>query len=66
MLSAARNASKALLENSRKFSSLTLKSGYNPVLANARAQKYDVGYKSFKKATTPQSEINSKGLYFIF
>ena len=46
MLSAARTASKTLLENSRQFSSLTLKSGYNPMLANALAQKYDVRYKS--------------------
>merc|ERR1719249_269023 len=45
MLSAARTASKTLLENSRQFS-LTLKSGYNPMLANALAQKYDVRYKS--------------------
>ena len=46
MLSAARVASKSLLENSRQFSSLTLKTGYHPVLANALAQKYDVRYKS--------------------
>ena len=46
MLSAARTASKTLVENSRQFSSLTLKSGYNPMLANALAQKYDVRYKS--------------------
>jgi len=46
MLSAARIASKTLVENSRQFSSLTLKSGYNPMLANALAQKYDVRYKS--------------------
>merc|ERR1712073_77528 len=46
MLSAARVASKTLLENSRQFSSLTLKSGYNPMLANTLAQKYDVRYKS--------------------
>jgi len=46
MLSAARIASKTLLENSRQFSSLTLKSGYNPMLATALAQKYDVRLKS--------------------
>ena len=46
MLSAARIASKSLLENSRQFSSLTLKSGYNPMLATALAQKYDVRLKS--------------------
>ena len=46
MLSAARIASKFLLENSRQFSSLTLKSGYNPMLATALAQKYDVRLKS--------------------
>lgn len=46
MLSAARTASRSLLENSRQFSSLTLKSGYNPMLANTLAQKYDVRYKS--------------------
>jgi len=46
MLSAARIASKSLLENSRQFSSLTLKSGYNPMLASALAQKYDVRFKS--------------------
>ena len=46
MLSAARVASRSLLETSRQFSSLSLKSGYNPVLANTLAQKYDVRYKS--------------------
>ena len=46
MLSVARVASKTLLENSRQFSSLTLKSGYNPMLATALAQKYDVRLKS--------------------
>ena len=46
MLSVARTATKSILENSRQFSSLTLKSGYNPVLANTLAQKYDVRYKS--------------------
>ena len=46
MLSVARTVSKSILETSRQFSSLTLKSGYNPVLANTLAQKYDVRYKS--------------------
>ena len=52
MLSIARTASRSLVENSRQFSSLTLKSGYNPMLANALAQKYDVRYKSDGKIPT--------------
>jgi len=46
MLSAARSASRALLENSRQFSSLTLKSYASPLQATAVAQKFDVRYKS--------------------
>lgn len=46
MLSAARNASRVLLENSRQFSSLTLKSHASPLQATAVAQKFDVRYKS--------------------
>jgi len=46
MLSAARSASRALIENSRQFSSLTLKSYASPLQATAVAQKYDVRYKS--------------------
>eukprot|EP00092_Neocalanus_flemingeri_P010640 GFUD01011462.1.p1 GENE.GFUD01011462.1~~GFUD01011462.1.p1 ORF type:complete len:694 (-),score=246.33 GFUD01011462.1:315-2339(-) len=46
MLSAARTASRALLENSRQFSSLTLKSHASPLQATAVAQKFDVRYKS--------------------
>jgi len=46
MLSAARSASRVLIENSRQFSSLTLKSHASPLQATAVAQKYDVRYKS--------------------
>jgi len=46
MLSAARSASRALIENSRQFSSLTLKSYASPLQATAVAQKFDVRYKS--------------------
>jgi len=46
MLSAARSASRVLIENSRQFSSLTLKSHVSPLQATAVAQKYDVRYKS--------------------
>jgi len=46
MLSAARSASRVLLENSRQFSSLTLKSHASPLQATAVAQKFDVRYKS--------------------
>jgi len=46
MLSAARSASRVLIENSRQFSSLTLKNHASPLQATAVAQKYDVRYKS--------------------
>jgi len=46
MLSAARSASRVLVENSRQFSSLTLKSHASPLQATAVAQKFDVRYKS--------------------
>jgi len=46
MLSAARSASRVLIENSRQFSSLTLKSHASPLQATAVAQKFDVRYKS--------------------
>jgi len=46
MLSAARSASRVLVENSRQFSSLTLKSHSSPLQATAVAQKFDVRYKS--------------------
>ena len=46
MLSVARSASRVLIENSRQFSSLTLKSHVSPLQATAVAQKFDVRYKS--------------------
>jgi len=46
MLSVARSASRVLIENSRQFSSLTLKSHASPLQATAVAQKFDVRYKS--------------------
>jgi len=46
MLSAARTASRTLLENSRQFSSLTLRGPASHLQATAVAQKFDVRYKS--------------------
>jgi len=46
MLSAARTASRTLLENSRQFSSLTLRGPTSHLQATAVAQKFDVRYKS--------------------
>jgi len=46
MLSAARTVSRTLLENSRQFSSLTLRGPASHLQATAVAQKFDVRYKS--------------------
>jgi len=46
MLSAARSASRVLLENSRQFSSLSLRGTPSHLQAAAVAQKFDVRYKS--------------------
>ena len=51
MLSAARSASRVLLENSRQFSSLSLRSTPSNLQAAAVAQKFDVRYKSDGKTS---------------
>ena len=61
MLSAARSASRVLLENSRQFSSLSLRSTPSHLQAAAVAQKFDVRYKSDGKT----NKISSGQLYLL-